>query len=76
MCDDEERPGPHNFEDTFGCAGCTCTMSTTHSASIDPPEPIRDPWCPVHSGRDPDAELEQSREDNAYFDSIPRDEED
>lgn len=43
--------------------GCTCTMSSVNSASIDPPEPVLDPWCPVHGGRDPDRELEQRRDE-------------
>jgi hypothetical protein len=37
-------------------------MQTVHSASIDPPEPIIDGWCPLHGWRDPDAEYEASRE--------------
>lgn len=41
--------------------GCTCRMSTVNSASIDPPEPIVNEWCPVH-GRDPDQELQRRRD--------------
>lgn len=43
--------------------GCTCRMESVNSASIDPPEPIIDQWCPVHGGRDPDVEYEQQPED-------------
>jgi hypothetical protein len=46
---------------------CTCRMETVHSASIDPPELIEDPWCPEHGTRDPDQELEQQRDDAAWF---------
>lgn len=36
--------------------GCTCSMESSHSASIDPPEPIVDRECPLHGdGFDPDA---------------------
>lgn len=38
-------------------AGCTCTMESVHSASIDPPEPVTDRNCPLHgnlAARDPD----------------------
>lgn len=59
---DEPVPGPDTFEETFGCEGCTCRMSSTNSASIDPPEPIRDPRCPVHSGYDPDAAYDAMRD--------------
>lgn len=45
--------------------GCTCTMGYAHSASIDPPEAIIDPWCPLHGGRDPDREREQARDEAA-----------
>jgi len=45
---------------------CTCRMSPVNSASIDPPEPILDPWCPIH-GKDPDVEREKQR-DNAAWD--------
>ena len=38
--------------------GCTCRMESVNSASIDPPELIRDEWCQIH-GRDPDAEYEK-----------------
>lgn len=41
--------------------GCTCRWSTVHSASVDPPHPIRDKWCPVH-GMDPDQEYERRRD--------------
>lgn len=42
---------------------CTCRMSSVNSASIDPPERILNPWCPVPGGRDPDQELERQRDD-------------
>jgi hypothetical protein len=41
---------------------CSCRMETVDSASTEPPELIRDEWCPVH-GRDPDAELDRRRDD-------------
>jgi hypothetical protein len=41
---------------------CTCRMETVNSASTEPPELIRDEWCPVH-GRDPDDELDRRRDD-------------
>lgn len=43
--------------------GCTCTLSSVNSASIDPPHEIIDPWCPLHGHRDPDAEYEAARDD-------------
>ena len=46
---------------------CTCRMSSVNTASIDPPELILNPWCPVHSGRDPDEENDRRRDD-AEFD--------
>lgn len=60
---DEDEPGPHNFPDTYGCEGCTCRMETVHSASIDPPEPILNQWCPVHGRRDVDAMNDARRDD-------------
>jgi hypothetical protein len=50
-------------EDNDGA--CTCRMSSVNSASIDPPEPILDRWCPLH-GKDPDAEREKRRDDAAW----------
>jgi hypothetical protein len=44
---------------------CTCRMSSVNSASIDPPEPILDPWCPLH-GKDPDDEREKRRDNAAW----------
>ena len=52
--------------------GCTCRMETVHSVSIDPPEPILDPWCPVH-GKDPDAEYERQRDDAVWDTTYERD---
>lgn len=43
--------------------GCTCRMETVHSASIDPPEPILNEWCPLHGWRDPDNERDALRDD-------------
>jgi hypothetical protein len=41
---------------------CTCSYTPVNSATIDPPDLILDPWCPVH-GKDPDAEYERQRDD-------------
>lgn len=38
--------------------GCTCYVPHARSTDIDPPEPRRDQWCPVH-GRDADAERQR-----------------
>jgi hypothetical protein len=57
---DEEAPEP--CTSAAVSAGCTCRMSSVHSASIDPPEPIVDGWCPLHGGRDPDREYEEMME--------------
>lgn len=65
---DEEKPEPCTR--TARDHGCTCSMETVNSASIDPPEPIIDPWCPVHGGRDPDLEYDRQRDD-AMFDAPP-----
>ncbi len=46
-------------------ARCTCRYETVNSATIDPPDLIRDKWCPLH-GRDPDEERERQRDDAAY----------
>lgn len=44
--------------------GCTCTMEHSHSASIDPPEPIVDSACPLHGNApDPDEAYERMRDD-------------
>jgi hypothetical protein len=48
--------------------GCTCRMSSVNSASIDPPEPVRDLNCPLHgnyAARDPDGARDQSLDDDA-----------
>jgi hypothetical protein len=37
-------------------------MSSINSASIDPPEPIINKWCPVH-GRNPDEAYEAARDE-------------
>lgn len=56
-----EKPDPCTAE--ARTEGCTCRMESVHSASIDPPEPIVDDWCPLHGGRDPDAERDRRRDD-------------
>jgi hypothetical protein len=43
--------------------GCSCRMETVHSASIDPPEPIIDKWCPLHGWGDPDRERQERIDD-------------
>lgn len=45
-------PADRMFDDCE--KNCTCRMPSVNSASVDPTEPIVDPWCPVHGGRDPD----------------------
>lgn len=57
----EEKPEPCTAEARE--EGCTCGMESVNSASIDPPEPIINPWCPVHGGRDPDAERDRQIDD-------------
>jgi hypothetical protein len=42
---------------------CTCTMESVNSASIDPPEPVTDPFCPLHGYRDADRERDAQRDD-------------
>lgn len=42
--------------------GCTCSMETVHSASIDPPEPIVDRDCPLHGNSDPDRAYDEMRD--------------
>lgn len=44
--------------------GCSCRMSSVHSASIDPPHEIINRECELHgSPRDPDEEMERRRDD-------------
>ena len=62
-------PEPCTFEAVR--LGCTCRMESVNSASIDPPEPIVNPWCPLHGGRDPDAEREARRDDAIFFGDEP-----
>jgi len=62
-----EEPGPHNFPDTYGCHGCECHMSSVNSATIDPPEPILNQWCPVHGRRDVDAMNDARRDDQEIW---------
>jgi hypothetical protein len=59
----DEPPEPCTAKANAG--GCTCRMSPVNSASIDPPEPIIDGWCPLHGGRDPDAERDEQLEREA-----------
>jgi hypothetical protein len=54
-------------------ADCTCRMESVNSASIDPPELILNPWCPVHGGRDPDEELQRRRDEPDDDRDIPED---
>lgn len=45
---------------------CTCGWSSVNSASIDPPERVRNLHCPIHgnlAARDPDAALEAKRDE-------------
>lgn len=59
-----DEPSPANFEETFGCPGCTCRMSSVSSASIDPPEPMQDRNCPHHGwAPDPDDARDRAIED-------------
>jgi hypothetical protein len=43
--------------------GCTCRLSSVNSASIDPPEPVTDPWCPLHGYRDADREYQEIKDE-------------
>jgi hypothetical protein len=56
-----EPPEPCTGAAVLG--GCTCRLQWVDSASLDQPEPIVDGWCPLHGGRDPDAERDQRLED-------------
>jgi hypothetical protein len=48
--------------------GCTCRMSSVNSATIDPPEPVIDKYCPLHGwAPDPDDERQRRREDEEFF---------
>lgn len=48
--------------------GCSCTMSSVNSASIDPPHEVRDKYCPLHGwAPDPDEEYERQRDDARDF---------
>lgn len=38
--------------------GCTCRIPFATPYDIDPPEPKRNKWCPLH-GRDPDYERDR-----------------
>lgn len=58
--EDDEDPEPCTA--SARAAGCICTMSHTHSASIDPPHEIVDPWCPIHGSRDADREYDEMRD--------------
>ena len=58
---DDNPPDLDPCSDAARAEGCSCSMSSVNSASIDPPEPIIDQWCPLH-GRDPDYEMEKRRD--------------
>jgi hypothetical protein len=45
---------------------CTCSHTPVDTATIDPPDLILDPWCPIH-GKDPDEEYERRRDDERWF---------
>jgi len=48
--------------------GCICQMGIANSASIDPPEPSRNKYCPLHGwAPDPDDERDRKRDDDAWF---------
>jgi len=57
-----EPPDPDDDDDPR----CTCRLESVHSAMIDPPEMILDPWCPVHGRRDPDEERQRAIDDAAW----------
>ena len=56
--------------------GCICTMQSVNSASIDPPEPVIDEWCPVHGHRDPDDERDARIDDEIFENFAWADEDD
>ena len=57
---------PREPEDNeVGVGDCTCRLSSINSASIEPPHRIVNPWCPVHGGRDADAEYDAKRDEPA-----------
>ena len=60
---DEDADPPEPCTAEARMEGCTCSMESVNSASIDPPEPIINKWCPLHGGLDPDAEYERRRDD-------------
>lgn len=60
--DDKPEEIPEPCTAAANRQGCTCRMSSVNTATIDPPEPILDKWCPLH-GKDPDRELERLRDD-------------
>lgn len=64
MCVREEDPHPDPCTEAAHRLGCTCRMETSHSASIDPPEPIMDRYCPLHGNApDPDEAYDRARDD-------------
>lgn len=72
MTDDEPDIDPRRLDPCTEEAtrhGCTCTMSSTHSASIDPPEPVIAEWCPLH-GRQDDPDARHDAERNGDFDGF------
>jgi hypothetical protein len=60
--DEMDREAEPCTEDAIR-AGCTCRMSSVHSASIDPPEPVTDKYCPLHGhAPDPDDARDRARD--------------
>lgn len=60
------EPTPDPCTEEARDQGCICRMSITNSASIDPPEPVRNMNCPLHgneAARDPDAAYERHRDE-------------
>ena len=62
MTRDEGGPWGERYAEHDPCTqgareeGCTCRMESVNSASIDPPEPIIDKYCPLH-GYAPDPDM-------------------
>lgn len=43
--------------------GCTCRIPFATAQDIDPPEPKRNKWCPLHGWGDPDLERDRMIDD-------------
>ena len=52
---------PEMWTEEAVALGCTCAPPIASSTAISPPEPKRDPWCPLH-GKDPDYEREKQQD--------------